>query len=93
MPLNIDWQDYATFHEGYWTNCFGFPYNPNWGECAISDEEIEIVSGFLEELTIEWCGNLDGPHFTLLATEEQILALIEKLATPIAEWKQENGYS
>jgi len=94
-PLGINWQDHATLHDGYWTECFGFDdHNDFIGECAgIDDETLELCAGFLEELGIEWNGWTEPPTFNLIATEQQILALTEKLAPFIVEWKQENGYS
>lgn len=94
-PIGINWRYYATFHDGYMTDCFGFDdYVYEDFHCAgIEDENLYICIRRMEELDIKWNGWPDTPSFSIVASEEQILELMKRLEEPIAQWREENGYT
>jgi hypothetical protein len=91
--IGVNWHTYAEFCDGYITGCFGFNNDGLEAfDCTEIDEEnLEICARLMDKLGIEWCGNCEGPFFTLFANKQQINQLIEKLKTPIAEWEEKQA--
>src|SRR5690242_9005028 len=67
QKLGIDWRDYAEYHDGYFTYCFGFQLETEARCPGIEDETLELCATIMEELGIEWCGWPDPPGFELIA--------------------------
>ena len=89
-PLGINWRDYITYHEGYYTNFFGFyeDISDDGMYAEMSLDALNLCEEILDELGIKWNGWAGAASFTLVATETQILELIERLKEPIEQWRQ-----
>ena len=65
---------------------------------GIDRNMLKLCSELMQDLNIEWCGSLDPAYFNLIATEQQIMEIIQRLEKPIIEWRYkeerlENDYS
>ena len=86
--LGIDWRDYATFYDySYITTAFGFDDKNIVGSFEIYDENLELCGEIMEELGLKWSG-WAGAGFILIATEAQVLELIERLREPVREFHE-----